>query len=414
MTEDLTALRDDVRAFFARRLREAGDADDLAQDTFVRALVHWGDLRRPEARRSWLFSIAYNVLRDHLRDRPRAACAPDDRGEGGPQDGRSPLDESALVRDEGLRRAVRSALAALPVEQRHVLLLRLVSGLGFAEIAARLCIPEGTAYTRAHYGLRRLRAAVAHHLRGEGLLLDCATVRDRLLRLGFGLGRKDAAEEVGRHLAACPECAAEAELVRAMVEGIRAEGDAAVLVHGLDLAGPDGSGFSYALIAQVNGEPRPLQEWGVNTGGDPDAAAYFDDQGRRLRELRRWPIGDGRWGLRYALHAPWLPGARLRVVSRTPAWQRVDPDAGCWRLRWSERPLDRGSSLRETVYGRLVQLPPGFRAVAAQPRPDRVLAGGRLLAWTAVVPAGEEFATDVTFVREEDGVGPGGGAGQAP
>ena len=394
MAEDLAEFRDDVRAFFGRRVGAPADADDLTQDTFVRALVHWGDLRQPAARRSWLFSIAHNVLRDHLRDGRRAPVPEAEPDAGG----------AFASLEPGLRAAIRTGLDALPTAQRHVLLLRLLGDLTFAEIARRLGIPEATAHTRAYYGLRRLRAAVAAGLQREGLLVDCATVRDRLLRLGFGLGREDAAEEVERHLAACPACAGEAEVLRGMVEEAAVEARSAVFLQAFDLKDTEGNGSAYFLASVVNTDEIPSREWGVNTGGDPDACTYFDAEGRQLVEARRWRMDDGRYGLRYTLHEPWQPGAALRVVGRQQMWRFVRPAGTGWCLVWSNRPLDADSEAREVLDRRVVQLPAGYRAVAADPLPDHALGDGRVLTWSAVVPRGQTFDASVTFARAADAV----------
>ena len=162
MASDLSEVADmrrAVRGFFGRRVASADDAEDLTQETFARALAHWADLRDAGARPAWLFTIAHNVLRDHYRGAQRDARP---AGEPLPE-----LAEPAAAPEPGLRAAIRAGLAALPVGQRHVLLLRLFEDLSFADIARRLGIPEATAYTRAYYGLRRLRAAVALHLQKE-------------------------------------------------------------------------------------------------------------------------------------------------------------------------------------------------------------------------------------------------------
>ena len=127
-----------------------------------------------------MYAIARNVLRDHYAasaNRPEPAALGDD-----------PAAEALSPEwRAGVRDAVREGFLALPREQRDVLLLRLMADLSFAHIARRIGVPEATARTRAFHGLRRLRAAVALHLRREGLLVECGEVADGLLRLGFGL-----------------------------------------------------------------------------------------------------------------------------------------------------------------------------------------------------------------------------------
>lgn len=405
---DLEGWADDLRGFFGRRVRDPDDADDLAQETFVRALARWADLRRPEARRAWLFTIAHNVLRDHYREAARAPVPTADLAAGSAVlrsvtvPGSPPtLGGTATPIEPGLRAAIRAGLAALPPGQRHVLLLRLWDDLSFADIARRLGIPEATAHTRAHYGLRRLRAAVAAHLRREGLLMECAAVRDRLLRVGFGLGREDVGLAVERHLAACARCREEAAALARLTDGVEAEVGRTVVVAGFDMRAADGAGTRYFLQTSVNGGAESLDEWGVNTGGDPDAMVPYDAGGRRLPERRRWRLDDGRWGLRFGLHRAWRPGEALRIVCATRDRLAVRPRGDHWRLDWAERPLDAAFAPAEVLYRWAVQLPAGCRSLAAGPAPDHVLAGDRLVAWSAVVAAGETVRFMLEFT---DGV----------
>jgi RNA polymerase sigma factor (sigma-70 family) len=132
------------------RRRVGPIAEDLAAETFTRAFAGRSgyDLDRPDAR-PWLFGIATNVLRAHHRDayipafpaeREDALVEVDDR-----------LDAaSALARHA-------TALRALSVEQREVLLLVAVAELTYEETAETLGIPVGTVRSR----MSRARATLA-------------------------------------------------------------------------------------------------------------------------------------------------------------------------------------------------------------------------------------------------------------
>ena len=132
--------------------RRPGRADDLVQDALERALSHW-NLRRNEGNlRGWLYTILYNrFLSDQHRVRRR-----------GPHDPLSQETElpgidggqhSALEHRDVLR-----ALAALPEEQRAVLLLVGVEDLSYQEAARVLGVPIGTVMSRLSRGRERLRA----------------------------------------------------------------------------------------------------------------------------------------------------------------------------------------------------------------------------------------------------------------
>lgn len=135
------------------------DADDAAQETFVRvhrALPSY-DPARPFG--PWLRKIAWNcgltVRRDGNAGVPRVSdCdAPE------PIDPAPGPEESAEGSEE--RRRVAEAMAGLPAELRTVLVLRAVEGLSYAEIASAAGIPAGTVMSRLSRARERLLAALA-------------------------------------------------------------------------------------------------------------------------------------------------------------------------------------------------------------------------------------------------------------
>lgn len=142
-------------------------ADDLLQETFLRVVrtietyVHDG---RFEA---WIFRIAANLARDHMRQRRRrgfvARLDEIDADDGTVRDttadphARSALD--VLISGEQAQRLERE-FAALPEMDREILALRHHAELSFREIAELLGVPLGTALARAHRALGRLRGAV--------------------------------------------------------------------------------------------------------------------------------------------------------------------------------------------------------------------------------------------------------------
>ena len=138
---------------------DAGAAQDVAQEAFVRVWRHAGifDARRGSVT-SWLLTITRNLAIDAMRVRRPVAIDPDtilDMEE--PTTGRTPAD--AVVTMEDTER-LRTALALLPVEQQRAVVLAGLLGYTAREIAERESIPLGTAKTRIRTGLIRLRAAL--------------------------------------------------------------------------------------------------------------------------------------------------------------------------------------------------------------------------------------------------------------
>lgn len=138
-----------------RYARDADEAEDLAQRTFLRVLAHAGDLRPGQPFAAYLFRIAANLCKNHLRDRarlvfglPLEAAAPDA--------GASPDALEAQQR----RSKMREALARLPQRQRQVVSLRVDAELPFAQIAEALGITENNAKVNFHYAVKRLQKLV--------------------------------------------------------------------------------------------------------------------------------------------------------------------------------------------------------------------------------------------------------------
>lgn len=153
------------RMFQLVRILTSGDAEaeDLVQDTFVRAYRAVGQFRGDSTFRTWLHRIAVNVVRSHAarrnsRGRPRSveADAADDDAAVGRLASHEDL-EDAVVR----RRTIDQALARLPPEMRLLITLRDVQGLEYREIAVITGLPIGTVESRIFRGRRRLRPMLA-------------------------------------------------------------------------------------------------------------------------------------------------------------------------------------------------------------------------------------------------------------
>lgn len=151
--------------YLARLTGSRQRADDLLQEVFVRVVRRIGDYEHDGRFDAWIFRIATNVARDHVRLSKRrrhidgADAGSQDNGEairrvadhhGGPPDAASE------ARDELDR--LQEAMATLSPGEREVICLRHFSGMSFAEIAELMGTPIGTALARAHRGLGRLRA----------------------------------------------------------------------------------------------------------------------------------------------------------------------------------------------------------------------------------------------------------------
>ncbi len=134
------------------------DAEDAAQEVFLRAYRKLPGFRGASAFSTWLFRLAVNTVVDYQRREGRAPV-PAEVPE------RTSQPESDALERVGYG-ALMSALGELPLEYRLPVVLRDVYGLEYKEIARVLDRPLGTVKAYVHRG----RSALRLHLRGSGLL----------------------------------------------------------------------------------------------------------------------------------------------------------------------------------------------------------------------------------------------------
>ncbi|HSM15550.1 MAG TPA: sigma-70 family RNA polymerase sigma factor [Gemmatimonadales bacterium] len=154
-----------------RMVRDRELAEDLAQETFVKALKAVGSYRPEYKFSSWIFKIANNAAIDHLRKRELAtlsiegsphAVTPDAMEATALQiSGRLPGPLEELEARE-LGGAIEEAIGQLRPEYRACILLRHVEGRPYEEIAEMLGLPLGTVKTYIHRARHELREALAH------------------------------------------------------------------------------------------------------------------------------------------------------------------------------------------------------------------------------------------------------------
>lgn len=155
-----------LHAFLYRFTGDAARAEDLAQETWLRIVAAAPRWERRARFKTWVYSVARNLAVDEAR---RTAHRSTDSLDATP-DGSAPLADRIAGDDPGPDRAAESALlrpkleaalAALPVEQREVFVLREYSGVPFAEIAEITGAPVPTVKSRMRYALEALRAELS-------------------------------------------------------------------------------------------------------------------------------------------------------------------------------------------------------------------------------------------------------------
>lgn len=126
-------------------------AEDCAQQAFMKVHVSRSSFRVGAKVAPWFFTIARNQALDHLRSAPRRREVNDG------DDHASRVGVDALGRDPGLDAGVRTALSALPPDQRDVVTLHWLGGLTFPEVAVVVGASHEAVRARAHRAYGALR-----------------------------------------------------------------------------------------------------------------------------------------------------------------------------------------------------------------------------------------------------------------
>jgi len=163
--EVVDAYRDRLLTVISRVAGAGADAEDLAQDAFLKAFGAIGRFDGRSALFTWLYRIAINTARDwhdHRRRRPTVPL----EGADGPlvdpvADDAGP-ERAAIAREE--RAAVRRALARLPEPFRTTLVLREMEGLSYEDIAEALDVSIGTVESRIFRARCKLRVLLEEEL----------------------------------------------------------------------------------------------------------------------------------------------------------------------------------------------------------------------------------------------------------
>ena len=151
-----------------RLTRVPADAEDLVQETYLKAFRSVDRFEPGTNLRAWLFTILHNTARNRIRDRARDTVAVDSEfveqaadapAPGGRSAGAAETPESLLLR-ETLTPELQAAIDALPDAFRQAVWLRDVEEFSYAEIAEMLSIPIGTVMSRISRGRHALYEAL--------------------------------------------------------------------------------------------------------------------------------------------------------------------------------------------------------------------------------------------------------------
>lgn len=158
--------------YLLRMVGQHDEAEDLAQEAFMRAYISLASYN-PEYRFStWLFRIGTNLALNRLKARRRVISLDSlqnqpDRGPIEIADKREDLDPDRHVERKELALLVQQCLEELPPAYRTVVALRHIAELSYAEISSSTGIPLNTVRSRLHRGRERLGECLTHHMAQE-------------------------------------------------------------------------------------------------------------------------------------------------------------------------------------------------------------------------------------------------------
>lgn len=157
-----------IRRYIGSLVHDQSEAEDLTQDTFLRAYRSREALREPQAKMTWLYRIATNVSVDRMRQRARRPAVADTEIEE-----IDPPDEGAalqkVIEQAEMSSCIQGFLSALPDNYRSVMMMADLQEMSGPEIAELLGISVATVKIRLHRARQKLKAAIA---------AECALTRD--------------------------------------------------------------------------------------------------------------------------------------------------------------------------------------------------------------------------------------------
>ena len=160
----VSAHHGEIFRYLQRVIGRAGDADDLSQETFLRAYRAYGSLPGEANLRAWLFAIATNLAKNHFRSETRRRRAYGEMRASMREMVEAAPEAELVSRETGA--LVEGIVRRLPLKQRLAFTQRKIHGLDYEAIGRSLNCSAETARAHVFQAVRKIRQA----LDGHGLL----------------------------------------------------------------------------------------------------------------------------------------------------------------------------------------------------------------------------------------------------
>ena len=160
----VSAHHGEIFRYLQRVIGRAGDADDLSQETFLRAYRAYGSLPGEANLRAWLFAIATNLAKNHFRSETRRRRAYGEMRASMRETVEAAPEAELVSRETGA--LVEGIVRRLPLKQRLAFTQRKIHGLDYEAIGRSLSCSAETARAHVFQAVRKIRQA----LDGHGLL----------------------------------------------------------------------------------------------------------------------------------------------------------------------------------------------------------------------------------------------------
>ncbi|MHB1000730.1 MAG: sigma-70 family RNA polymerase sigma factor [Armatimonadota bacterium] len=374
--------REDIRRFLLSMTRDFDLADDLLQNTYLRALekhtsYHGGN------QHAWLAAIARNIYYDHYRQ--RYVRSEIQMTEAIDAEGTVDEDHNDLI-------VIRNALALLKPAFRTALLMKHYAGYTYKEIACHQQCAVGTAKWRVSEALCRLRLALLAE--GSTETMEVSSHGFNLVDYVYGILPTQKTEKIKKHLNECESCRKEVEdLQRVSTLLDRVEGDHRNM-HFIEI-NEEGGATLYATFVTINDTGEPLTGFSFNSGSTPDCM-YQEGEKAELKHVGKNKVGTSMLDSYYlTLPKPVQPGefsSTLMVKMFKPGSIPSLGD-GRFRFSWSQMP---GPNY---AYVQAIKLPKGAKLLASDPAPDETRGKvGATLLWQRTLGPGEAFKCTIEYV----------------